>query len=294
MKSLPKIIVIVGPTASGKSDLAVKLAHQINGHARNASRSDAGGEVVSADSRQVYKGLDIGTGKITKREMKGVKHYLLDVVSPKETYSVERFIKDADRAISEIIARKKVPIVVGGTGFYIDALVEGITLPEVAPNQTLREKLGKQSAEKLFTMLSKLDYARAQTIDKHNKVRLIRAIEIAKALGKVPKSKPKKRYDATYIGIKVDKETLAKRIHTRLHKRIKAGMIKEAENLHKKGLSYKRMRELGLEYRFLADFLEKKTSKKEMLEKLEIAINQYAKRQMTWFKRNKEINWIKL
>jgi tRNA dimethylallyltransferase len=292
MKSLPKIIVIVGPTASGKSDLAVKLAQQINGPARNASRSDAGGEVVSADSRQVYKGLDIGTGKITKREMKGVKHYLLDVVSLKETYSVERFIKDADRAISEIIARKKVPIVVGGTGFYIDALVEGITLPEVAPNKTLREKLGKQSAEKLFTMLSKLDYARAQTIDKHNKVRLIRAIEIAKALGKVPKSKPKKRYDATYIGIKVDKETLAKRIHTRLHKRIKAGMIKEAENLHKKGLSYKRMRELGLEYRFLADFLEKKTSRKEMLEKLEIAINQYAKRQMTWFKRNQNIIWI--
>lgn len=277
---LPKVIVVVGPTASGKSAYGVMLAKKI------------GGEIVSADSRQIYTGLDIGTGKITKREMKGIPHHMLDVASPKKIYNVEQFVKDAKVAITKIIANKKVPIIVGGTGFYIDALVEGIVLPEVPPNKILREKLARKSAEALFRALQKLDPQRAKTIDSKNKVRLIRAIEIAKALGKVPKAKFKKNYDAQYIGLAVDQEVLKNKITKRLNDRIKLGMIQEAKNLNKQGVTWKRMRALGLEYRYMADYLQNKITKKEMVEELSKAIVQYAKRQMTWFKRNTKIKWI--
>lgn len=276
---LPKVIVIVGPTASGKSAYAVALAKKI------------GGEIFSADSRQVYTGLDIGTGKITKREMKGIPHHMLDVANPKKVYNVEQFVKDAKVAIAKIITNKKIPIIVGGTGFYIDALVEGIVLPEVVPNKMLRESLARKSASALLRALQKLDPARAKTIDGKNKVRLIRAIEIAKALGKVPKTKFKKNYDAKYIGLAVDANTLKKKIAKRLNDRIKAGMIQEAKKLNKQGLTWKRMRELGLEYRYMADYLQNKITQKEMVEELLKASFQYAKRQMTWFKKNTKIEW---
>lgn len=281
MKSkLPKIIVIVGPTASGKSDLAVKIAKEKNG------------EVISADSRQVYKGLDIGSGKITKREMRGVFHHLLDVANPKKVFNVSDFKRLGQKAIGDILSRGKTPIIVGGTGFYIDALVYDMDIPEVPPNKSLREKLEKKSVEELFSELEILDPERASEIDAKNKVRLIRAIEIVDVLGKIPKVNKSEKFDIEWIGIDWPDEVLKERIRTRLLKRIKAGMIKEAENLHSKGLSYKRMEALGLEYRYMARYLKGEISRLEMISELETKIRQYSKRQRTWFKRNKNITWI--
>jgi len=286
----PKIVVIVGPTAIGKSSLAVELAKKFDG------------EIISADSRQVYKGLDIGTGKITKKEMRGVPHHMLDVANPKRKFSVVEYKKISEKILSYMIVRNKLPIVVGGTGFYIQALVDNITLPEVPPNPKLRKKLEKKNTEELFKILKKLDPKRSGSIDRYNPRRLIRAIEIAKHLGFVPKSyKLKaKSYDSLFIGLDSPDRKLKERIKKRLNERIRQGMIAEARKLHKEGLSYKRMRELGLEYKYLADFLDppagragKKITKEEMIEQLETAIWQYAKRQRTWFKRDKRIKWIK-
>ena len=276
--TMNKVLVIVGPTASGKSDLAVRLAKKFKG------------EIISADSRQVYKGLDIGTGKITRAEMKGVPHHLLDVADPKEQFTVSRYKEMAEEERHFIESRNRLPIIVGGTGFYIDALTGKAAFPEVPPNKELREKLLEKSNDTLFKMLEKKDPKRAKTIDPNNKVRLVRALEIIQALGKVPTIK--RVVDNNFIFIGLKPEDLDKRIHDRLIKRFD-GMIREGKVLHKKGLSYKRMNELGLEYKFIAMHLENKLSKEEMLEKLETAIRQYAKRQMTWFKSNKKIKWFK-
>jgi tRNA dimethylallyltransferase len=295
----PKIVVIVGPTASGKSDLAAALARKFNG------------EVVSADSRQVYRGMDIGTGKITKKEMKGVPHYLLDVASPKNRFSVSDYQKQAEKAINKILTKGKLPIICGGTGHYISALLGEQQIPEVPPNLKLRKQLEKKNVEELFKMLQKLDPRRAAEIDKNNPRRLVRAIEIAKALGKVPKVQNRSsKYEVLKIGIApithpnpslviregqnpiLNSEELKERIEKRLENRIKQGMVAEAKRLHKAGLSYKKMREFGLEYRRLADYLENKISKEEMIDLLKKEIWQYAKRQMTWFKRDKEIVWV--
>ena len=280
MKNLSNLIVILGPTATGKSDFAVRLAKKIK-HA----------EIVSADSRQVYKGLDIGSGKITKKEMRGIPHHLLDVADPKKVFAVSEYQKLANKAIADIIARGNTPILVGGTGLYIDAVVYGTVFPEVPPNKPLRKKLETKKTPTLFKMLQKLDSARAKTIDAHNPVRLIRAIEIAKALGKVPTFKQKEQYDTELIGLTLPDDVLKKKIHNRLLARMKIGMVREVTNLHKKGLSWKRLESFGLEYRSIALYLQKKVSKKEMLAELEKAIWQYTKRQMTWFKRNKKIIW---
>ncbi len=276
----PKIIAIVGPTASGKSDLAVFLAQKYKG------------EVISCDSRQVYRGLDIGTGKITKKEMKGVPHHLLNVANPKKFFDVVSFKKLADKKIEEILKRKKIPILCGGTGLYVDAVAKNIQFPKTKANWDLRKKLDNKNEKELFEMLKKLDPKRAKTIDKHNKRRLIRSIEIAKELGEVKPTKQNPKYDVLYIGITLPKERLKEKIKNRLEKRLKMGMIKEAENLHKKGLSYKKMELLGLEYKYMALFLKGKITKEKMKEELATKINQYAKRQMTWFSKNKKINWI--
>lgn len=275
---MKKVLVILGPTASGKSDMAVRLAKKFKG------------EIISADSRQVYKGLDIGTGKITRGEMKGVPHHLLDIADPRRSFSVSQYKKLAEEERYFIESRNKLPIVVGGTGFYIDALAGSISLPEVPPNKKLREKLSKKTNTALFKMLLEKDRMRAKTIDPNNKVRLIRALEIVAALGKVPKIKTNPSNNFIYVGLKPD--DLNERIYQRLKKRM-TGMIKEAKELYKNGLSYKRMHELGLEYRYLAMFLQGKLTKEEMGEKLNIAIRQYSKRQMAWFKRNKKIKWFK-
>ncbi len=282
---LSKIYVIVGPTASGKTGYSIKLAKKVRG------------EIISADSRQVYKGLNIGSGKVTKKEMAGVPHHLLDVVSPKKVFTVSDFKKLTDQKIKEIIARGNTPIIVGGTGFYIQAVVDNLVLPEVGPNKELRAKLGKKTPAQLFAMLKKLDPARAKTIDSKNPVRLIRAIEIAKKLGKVPLLrqgfKGRATYDFEIIGIKIEQEELNKKIRARLLARLKRGMIAEVKKIHQSGVSWKRLEQLGLEYRYVARYLQGKLGKDEMIEKLNQEIIKYSKRQMTWFKKDKRISWQK-
>ncbi len=268
-----KVIVVCGPTATGKSDYAVTLAKKING------------EVISADSRQIYKGLDIGSGKITKREMKSVLHHLLNAANPKRTFSVAQYQKLATKKVSEILKRGKTPIICGGTGFYIDALVYSTNFPAVKPNKLLRKKLEQKTAAELFSELEQIDPKRAETIDKHNKVRLIRAIEITTALGKVPVTKRFLKYEVEWHYLDFPDETLKERIHTRLLKRMKQGMVAEVKKLHESGLSWQRLESLGLEYRYVALYLQNKISKEEMFKQIETASWHYAKRQRTWFKK---------
>jgi len=276
-----KIILIVGPTASGKSALAVDIARRITG------------EVISADSRQVYTGLDIGTGKITRREMRGVPHHLLDVASPKKRFTVERFVRLARAQIEDIARRKKIPIICGGTGFYISALLGEENIPNVPANEALRTRLARLNADHLMRELKRFDPRRAKNIDPHNTRRIIRAIEIARALGRVPAiQKNKPQYTTLSIGLMPERTDLRERITKRLRARMKHGMLAEARRLHNKGLSWKRMDELGLEYRFLAQHLQGTISKEEMLTKLDTEIWHYARRQMTWFKRDTRIKWF--
>lgn len=276
-QSRNKVLVILGPTASGKSDLGVRLAKKFKG------------EIVSADSRQVYKGLNVGSGKITRKEMRGVKHYLLDVVEPKKHFNVAQYQTLGQAALEQIALKNKLPVVVGGTGFYIEALAGGVVLPDVPPNKKLRTELAKKTNTYLFNLVRKKDSKRAKALDPNNKVRLIRALEIIEALGKVPQLKAKPTNNFVYIGLKPN--DLDERIKKRLSKRLSA-MIREGVKLHKQGLSYKRMHELGLEYRYIALHLQGRLSKAEMAEKLYFAIRQFSRRQMTWFRRNKKIKWF--
>lgn len=309
--SIPsKIIVILGPTASGKSELAVKLAQKYNG------------EIISADSRQVYKGLDIGSGKVPKNKTtnykllttnyyyKGIPHHLLDVASPKRTFTVAQYQKLAKKALKEIIKRGKIPIVCGGTGLYINALIYNYQFPKAAPQPKLRKKLEKKSAEELFKQLKKLDPRRARNIDKNNRRRLIRALEIVLATKKpievLRQAQDKKSsYDFLKIGVKKTPEELKMLIKKRLLKRLKQGMIKEVKNLRdgkalspkgkpsaSYGVSWKRLDDLGLEYRYVSRYLRGLITKKETVELILKESWQYAKRQMTWFKKDKNIIWI--
>ncbi|OGI63578.1 tRNA (adenosine(37)-N6)-dimethylallyltransferase MiaA [Candidatus Nomurabacteria bacterium RIFCSPHIGHO2_01_FULL_40_12] len=264
-----KIIVILGQTATGKSDLAVKIARKI------------GGEIISADSRQIYKNLDIGTGKITEKEMRNVPHHLLDVVKPKNRFTVAEYKKLAEEKIKEIIAKGKIPIMCGGTGFYIDAVTKGVILPQVPPNVKLRKSLQKKDSGQLFKILKKFDGRRAKNIDKKNKVRLIRAIEIAKTLGKVPKiTEVKPMYKFIKIGLYLPPDKLRKKVEKRVKGMFKNGLLKEIEKLKNSGISAKRLKELGFEY------------DNPNYEKVVKQTLKYAKRQMTWFKRDKEIKWL--
>lgn len=292
-----KVLVILGPTSSGKSELAVKLAKKFNG------------EVISADSRQVYKGLNIATGKITELQMCGVPHYLLNVTNPKKQYTVSDYIKKASKFVRYIEQKGKLPIICGGTGFYISALLGEIKLANVPPNKSLRKRLLGHRMSKLSEMLRKLDPERARAIDFKNPVHLIRAIEMAKYNSKGVRVRgtdkqsnadasplykvPPRTNRVLKIGLTLPKEELQERIHLRLLARIRQGIIAEAKHLHKAGLSYKRMHELGLEYRLLAEYLQNKITKKELVERIEKENWHYAKRQMTWFKRDKEIKWFK-
>jgi len=277
-----KIIVILGPTASGKSDLAIKLAQKFNG------------EIISADSRQVYKGLDIGSGKIKKEEMKEIPHYLLDVASPKRRFSVSKYQKLSLKAIEKIFKKNKIPIICGGSGFYIQSVIDGIKIPEVKPNYKLRKELSKKTPDELYQMLKKLDKNRAESIDRKNSRRLIRAIEIAIELKKVPKlEKHPLPYPVLILGIKKEKEELKKLIKKRLLKRLDEGMVDEVKNLYKNKVSFKKLEEFGLEYRYIAFYLQEKMTYDEMVKSLQKEIEHYAKRQMTWFKKDNRIIWIK-
>jgi tRNA dimethylallyltransferase len=291
---VPKIIVIVGPTASGKSDLAISLARNLKG------------EIISADSRQVYRGMDIGTGKVTKKEQKMAVHHLIDVASPKKQFTADDFMKLAEKSIKNILSRDRVPIIVGGTGFYIDILLGRMDTAQVPANKKLRAELAKQTAEQLFKKLLRLDPARAKTIDRHNKHRLIRALEITMTTNKSSAFNSqfemrKSQYDILWLGINPGKEKLAENIKMRLDKRLRQGMIKEVVDLHKKGVSWKKLDSFGLEYRQISRYLQSPNpkhqitnfKKSEYYKKLLSEITKYSKRQMTWFKRNEDIHWLK-
>jgi len=281
VKYNPKIIVVVGPTASGKSTLAVKIAKKL------------GGEIISADSRQVYEGMNIGTGKITKKEMTKIPHHLLDVANSKRQFSVAQYKRLANKEIKKIIRRGKIPIICGGTGFYIQAITENISIPEIKPDAKLRIALEKKSTKELFSQLKRLDSRRAKNIDRNNRRRLIRALEIIVKSGKkVPLLKSGPKYEVLFIGVNRKPKELKELIKSRLFKRLKVGMVKEVINLKKSGLSWKRLEDFGLEYRYVAYYLQNKLSYNEMTAKLQKEIEHYAKRQMTWFNRNKKIRWI--
>jgi len=301
-----KLIVVVGPTASGKSDLALRLAKLAQGKAFRKYGIN-GAEIISADSRQVYRGMDMGTGKVTQKEQKIVRHHLLDVVSPKKQFTAFDFKKLGEKALSDIVRRSRLPIIVGGTGFYIDVLLGQMQIAQVPPNKQLRAKLEKQSAEQLYSQLLSMDYRRTQKIDRYNKRRLVRALEIAMATKKIiPKNKAvlqyfhdrgsiviqNNLYNILFIGIKLSRKKLEKRIKFRLDQRLKQGMVGEVKNLIKNGVSYNRLRKFGLEYKWLSLYLQNKISYEEMKENLYRDIVRYSKRQMTWFKKNKEIKWL--
>lgn len=298
---MQKIIVVYGPTASGKSDVAIKLAKKFNG------------EIISADSRQVYKGLDIGSGKVAKDEpgifyklfhkskregffSNGIRHHLIDVAEPMADYNISHFKKDAEIIIEEISSQGKIPIICGGTNFWIDSIVHDSQIPEVEPNEELRDMLSSKSAEELFKQLQEMDPERAAHIDSKNPVRLIRAIEIATKLGSVPQLETAKlnpKYDFLQIGIRAEREKINAKIKKRLEERFEDGMIIEVEELHQAGVSFEWMERIGLEYRWISRYLQKKVEFEEMKEKLYFDIIHFAKRQMTWLKRNKEIIWLK-
>lgn len=277
-----KLIVILGPTASGKTDLSIKLAKKYNG------------EVVSADSRQVYKGLDVGSGKITKKEMKGIPHYLLDVANPKRKFTVAQYQELTLKTIKNIQKKKKIPILVGGTGFYIQSIIDNIIIPEVKPDWKLRKILEKKSNEELYRILLSKDPKRAEIIDKQNPRRLIRALEIILKTKKPisPLTNTHSNFDVLQLGITRSSEELKKLISKRLNKRLEnKSLINEVKKLHK-SLSWKRLEEFGLEYRFVAQYLQNELTYQQMIEKIQIESEHFTKRQMTWFKRDKRIHWI--
>lgn len=276
-----KVVTIVGPTASGKTSLSIEIAKHFNG------------EVISADSRQVYRDMDLGTGKVTKEEMQGVPHHLLDVADPSEVYTGSDFVRDAAAAIASICGRGRLPIIAGGTFFYIDLLRGKMQAAPVEPNQKLRATLEQRTDEELFAELQEKDPQRAKTIDQENRRRLIRALEIIDALGTVPPPTPAQSpYDMLLIGVDITTEQLHDNIYKRLLERIDEGMIEEVKRLRESGVSCQRLDELGLEYRYIAKHLQGELTKDEMLDTLNTKIRQYAKRQMTWLKRDPKIEWF--
>ncbi len=276
----PKVLVIAGPTASGKTSLSITLAKEFHG------------EVISADSRQIYKRLDIGTGKITKEEMQGVPHHLLDFRDPSQVYNASDFKNDASEKIIEITNRKHLPIIAGGTFFYVDTLLGRITSPEVPPNQKLREELEKKSSKELYKLLLQKDPNRAKQMDPHNARRLIRALEITEALGYVPNISTEKPYDVLTLGIKRDKEDLRTRFKARAQQWLADGLMQEIEGLLQSGLSENRLREIGFEYLLAIELYKKEISEDTFLQKFVEKNWQYAKKQKMWLKRDESIVWI--
>lgn len=276
-----KLIAVVGPTGSGKTGLSLRLAKKFCG------------EVISADSRQVYRGLDIGTEKVTSEEMQGVPHHCIDIASPRRAFTVEQWRRHAENALSQIDRRGHVPFVVGGTGFYVDALVYDSPFPEVSPNAELRKQLCKKSTDELLALLQQQSPARAATIESKNPRRLIRALEIAAALGNVP-TPPKKtpRYDALWLSVDPGTEILDRRIEERLDATLRRGLVAEVHTLWEAGLSWKRLEELGLEYRACAQMFQGVLSESELRERMLTDLRRYARRQRTWLKRERNIHWF--
>ncbi len=282
-----KLLVILGPTASGKSELAIQLAKKFNG------------EIISADSRQIYQGMDIGTGKITKKQRQGIKHHLIDIKNPNEDYSVGQYKKDTIKEINKIIKNGKLPILVGGSGLYISAVVNNWEIPEIKENKKLRMKLQKEIDKKglnfVFKKLIKLDLEAANIVDSKNPRRVIRALEIALLSGK--KFSEQRRigkplYDILEIGLNPSPEILKKRISKRIKKMIKSGLINEIKKLVKKyGYKCKTFNSIG--YQEIIDYLKNEISLQEAISRMNKNTWYYAKRQMTWFRKyNPKAHWI--
>lgn len=268
------VIAVVGPTASGKSDFAVDLAIKIDG------------EVISADSRQIYRGLDIGTGKITKEEMRGIPHHMLNIRDIGEGFSVAEYVASVLPLIEEIQSRNKVPIICGGTGQYIHAILHQSTFPHVLPDYNFRKNLEEKTTEELFATLLEKDPARAETIDKHNKVRIIRALEILSSLPKVPgTSQPKPRFSFRIYNLSLDNKTMKDRITKRVDKRLDQGMLDEVKKVMGLSLAEVELTRLGIEYVELGKYLKGISTLEEAKESLIAKIYQYAKRQKTWNKK---------
>lgn len=276
----PKVILIVGPTASGKTALSIELAKLIDG------------EVISADSRQVYRGLDIGSGKVTEEEMQGVPHHLIDIADIENRYSGADFVRDAKAAIANIVARGKVPIIAGGTFFYTDLLRGRLQTASVEPDLELQAELEKLSTEELLSKLQAADPARAAEIEPENRRRLVRALEIVATLGHVPPPQAKESdYEWLVFGIKIDTEALNNRIEKRLHDRLQSGMQEEVTSLLQSGVDPQRLIDFGLEYRYLTLRQNEALTFEEMVPQLFAKLRQFAKRQRTWLKRDEEIIW---
>jgi tRNA dimethylallyltransferase len=281
---LPKLVVVLGPTASGKSGLGITLAQCFHG------------EIVSADSRQVYRGLDIGTAKVTPEERALVPHHLLDVADPREIYTVAQFQRESIAAINDILVRGHQPFLVGGSPHYIQAVVDNLEIPHIEPQPELRAQLAARSLAELLAQLQELDPQSAATIDRNNPRRVIRALEVCLASGK-PFSQQRRVAEPLYrsllLGIEWPREVLYQRIDARVDERIQQGMVQEAQRLLDEEVNHERLEALGLEYRFISRWLRREfKSEDEMVERLKYAIHDFTRRQLTWFRKDKRIVWI--
>ena len=289
MAKKPKVIVICGPTASGKTVLSIELAKQING------------EIISCDSMQIYKDMNIGTAKPTKEEMQGINHYMIDFVSPEKRYSVADYKKDASDLIKEVLSHKKVPIVVGGTGLYVNCLTQNITYPNIETDLEYRKALEKKAEKEgllaLYNEAQKIDPNAMQLISPNDKKRIIRVLEIYHQTGKTKtmleaesKLEPSP-YKYIVFAIDMDREKLYNRINKRVDTMIERGLIEEVENLVKK---YKNLPTAiqGLGYKEVISYLNGDLTKEEMIEKIKMETRRYAKRQLTWFRKDKSIKWL--
>ncbi len=284
-----KVIVICGPTASGKTALSIELAKKING------------EIISSDSMQIYKDMTIGTAKPTEEEMQGIKHYLIDFVSPDERYSVADYKKDAKKAIKEIIKKGKTPIIVGGTGLYVDSLIYEIEYPNIEFDEQYRQSLEKQVEEKgleeLYKKAKEIDPQAIEKISKNDKKRILRILEIYHATGKNKTEQEKKsrekevEYDYKVYALNWEREKLYERIDKRVDIMIEQGLIEEVQQVYNKYEKFPTAMQ-GLGYKEVVQYLENELTKEEMIEKIKQETRRYAKRQLTWFRKNKQTIWL--
>ncbi len=272
-----KLIAVMGTNASGKSGLGIELAARYNG------------EVVSADSRQVFRGLDLGSGKVTPEETKGVPHHLIDVCAPGEFFSMADFQRLAYAAIDDILARGKTPFLVGGTGLYVDAVIDGYELSEIEPDLKLREHLETFETPALYDMLK--EKLPDTDIDPKNRNRVMRALERLAADDYHP-GRHTPRYEVLKLGVTWPREILKERIDERLERRLRQGMIEEVKGLMDAGVSTEFLKKLGLEYRYLTEYLLGEWTYDQMIDELSRAIKRFAKRQMTWFRREENLHWL--
>lgn len=284
-----KVIVICGPTASGKTALSIELAKKMNG------------EIISCDSMQIYQDMNIGTAKPTIEEQQGIPHHLIDFVSPEERYSVADFKKDAKEAIKNILEKGKLPIIVGGTGLYIDSLIYEIEYPMIEFDETYRkeleEKVEKQGLKSLYEEAKKIDPIAIEKISENDKKRILRILEIYHATGKNKTEQEKEsrkkevEYDYQVYALNWDREKLYERINKRVDIMIEQGLIEEVEKIREKYHIFPTAMQ-GLGYKEVVEYLEGKTSKEEMMEKIKMETRRYAKRQLTWFRKNKQTIWL--